>query len=62
MMHLFESAQIAMDIAVAAFKFENRIANQLSRAMVGHLPAARNAMDRHCGRWIDQKALVGAAS
>src|SRR5215469_4789468 len=58
----FQIAQILGHVAVAAFEFEYRIADQLSGTVIGHLSAARYATDRHAGVIVHDEALVGAAA
>src|SRR5277367_1911839 len=58
----FETAEILRHVAVATFELENRIADQLAGAVIGHLSAARDASHRHARRIGDDEALVGAAA
>src|SRR5258708_35035236 len=59
---VLETAQILGHVAGAAFELQNRVADQLAGAVIGHLAAARYAVGRDAG-WIrDDETFVGAAA
>src|ERR1700688_398280 len=59
---VLEISQILGYVAGAAFEFQNRVADQLAGAVIGHLAAARYAVGRDARRIRDNEALIGAAA